>query len=206
MWWLCNLFATTQFAHSQRDLVFMVVLYFLCGVRPPFYSGVWDHTLFPLIEWRLAQRRASTAAATYSSYVHMHVCALVCFALISPLWGDDGSCVLISLIPVMSVSLGSLGYGPFRGQRRPKALLTRRVRRGRWTTAATLLVPYDSQRSRWSMVDLIINSWEVEINRNNLEFVHIWTALTLFPPALTLGDTTNSCVRAGPNFWIRLKG
>jgi hypothetical protein len=49
----------------------------------------------------------------------------------------------------MSVSLGSLGYGPFRGQRRPKALPTSRVRRGRWTTAATLLVPYDSQRSRW---------------------------------------------------------
>ena len=98
----------------------MVLLYFLCGVRPPFYSGVWDHTLFPLIEWRLAQRRASTAAATYSSYVHMHVCALVCFALISPLWGDDGSCVLISLIPVMSVSLGSLAIAGLVGSEEGK--------------------------------------------------------------------------------------
>ena len=128
----------------------MVILYFSLRCQTtPFSSGVWDHTLFPLIEWRLAQRRASTAAATYSSYVHMHVCALVCFALISPLWGDDGSCVLISLIPVMSVSLGSLGNGPYVASARPKALPTRRVRRGRWTTAATLLVPYDSQRSRW---------------------------------------------------------
>jgi hypothetical protein len=46
--------------YSQRHFVFMVTLYFLWGVRPPFISGLWDHPLFPIIEWRLAQRRSST--------------------------------------------------------------------------------------------------------------------------------------------------
>lgn len=46
---------------------------------------------------------------------------IVCFALISPLWGDVGSCVLISLIPVMHLSPLVLFrlWALLRGQRAP---------------------------------------------------------------------------------------